>query len=116
MTLRYDSQKKPRSTWRKETSRPKEAVESAFACVAELRRALDTERGGDVASSLGRLYGFMTDQITQANFANDPSLLEPVKKTLETLREGWHEAIEKLRQEGRLSEYETPQSAGLLVR
>lgn len=92
------------------------AIESAFACVAELRRALDTERGGDVASSLGRLYSFMTDQITQANFANDPSLLEPVKKTLETLREGWHEAIEKLRQDGRLSEYETPQSAGLLVR
>jgi flagellar protein FliS len=92
------------------------AVESAFACVAELRRALDTKRGGDVASSLGRLYDYMTDQITRANFANDPSLLEPVKTSLETLREGWQEAIEKLRQDGRLSEYETPQSAGLLVR
>ena len=91
------------------------AIESVFECVAELRRALDTKRGGEVAISLDKLYNFMTDQITQANFANDPSKLESVKESLETLREGWHQAIEKLRSEGRLTEYETPHSPGFLV-
>lgn len=91
------------------------AIESAFACVAELRRALDIKRGGNIAASLDNLYNFITSQITQANFANDPSMLEPVKASLGTLREGWQEAIEKLRQEGRLAEYEKPQSQGFLV-
>ena len=93
-----------------------QAIESAFACVAELRRALDIKRGGEVAASLDNLYSYMTDQITQANFANDPSMLDTVKESLGTLREGWRQAIEKLRQEGRLAEYEKPQSQGFLVK
>jgi flagellar protein FliS len=92
------------------------AIESAFDCIAELRRALDIKRGGEIATSLDKLYSFMTTQITRANFANDSSMLEPVKKSLGTLREGWHQAIEKLRQEGRLAEYEKPQLQGLLVK
>lgn len=92
------------------------AIESAFSCVSELRRALDMQRGGELATSLCSLYNFMTDQITQANFANEPSLLEPVKESLQTLRKGWQEVIEKLQKEGQLAQFEAPQSSGLLVR
>jgi len=92
------------------------AIESAFACITELRRALDMKKGGDIATSLSTLYDFMTAQITRANFANDPALLEPVRKSLKTLRMGWQEAIEKLRKQGQLAEFETPQSQGVLAR
>ncbi|MBU1707392.1 flagellar export chaperone FliS [bacterium] len=93
-----------------------QAIDSAFSCVAELRRALDMERGGDIANSLFSMYNYMTDQITRANFANDPAQLEPVKESLATLRKGWQEVIDKLQEEGQLAQYETPQSPGLLVR
>jgi flagellar protein FliS len=92
------------------------AIESAFACITELRRALDFKKGGDIATSLSTLYDFMMAQITRANFANDPALLEPVRKSLVTLRMGWQEAIEKLRKKGQLAEFEAPQSPGLLAR
>ena len=92
------------------------AIDSAISCVAELRRALDMERGGDIAESLFSLYNYMTDQITRANFANDPALLQPVKASLTSLRQGWQEVIDKLQEEGQLDQYETPQSHGLLVR
>jgi len=92
------------------------AIESAFACIAELRRALDMTKGGDIATSLSTLYDFMTTQITRANFANDPAFLEPVRKSLKTLRTGWQEAIEKLRRQGQLTEFEAPQSPGFLAR
>jgi flagellar protein FliS len=92
------------------------AVESAFACVADLQRALNEKRGGEVAKSLGSLYQFMTSQITRANLLNDPSLLEPVQKCLTTLRAGWQEGIQKLRQEGQLEQFETPVAQGLVAR
>jgi flagellar protein FliS len=92
------------------------AIDSAFSCVAELRRALDFRKGGDIATSLSNLYDFMTTQITRANIANDPSLLEPVRKSLETLRSGWSEAIEKLKKDGALAEYNSPKIHGIVAK
>ncbi len=92
------------------------AIESAFACVAELKRALNEKRGGEMAKSLAALYQFMISQITRANLLKDPSLLEPVKQSLTTLRSGWQEGIEKLRQQGQLEQFETPNVQGLVAR
>ena len=63
--------------------------------INELNNSLNHEVGGDLSKELERLYNYMFDQTTQANIKNDPQALEQVIKLLETLLEGWREAVAK---------------------
>ena len=64
--------------------------------INELSVTLDHNVGGDISKELERLYVFMIDQLTQANITNDPKYFESVLKLLETLHDGWKQAIEKI--------------------
>jgi flagellar protein FliS len=65
--------------------------------INELSNSLNFEVGGDLAKQLEGLYNHLFDQTTKANIENDPQKITHCIKILETLYEGWKEAVEKLR-------------------
>ncbi|MFZ4713004.1 MAG: flagellar export chaperone FliS [Bacteriovoracaceae bacterium] len=67
--------------------------------IIELNNSLDHEIGGDVAKELTSLYDYMLHATTQANLKIDKAPLESVLKILNTLYEGWTEAIKSLKKE-----------------
>lgn len=75
------------------------AIGRVYDIVMELNNTLDHKVGGDVATHLEQLYMYITDQLTQANLKADPQYLKNVLKVLETLYDGWVNAIEKLKKE-----------------
>lgn len=67
--------------------------------IIELNNSLDFEVGGDIANELSSLYDFCLFSSTQANIKMDKEPLEGVLDVLNTLYEGWSEAIKQLRKE-----------------
>jgi flagellar protein FliS len=65
--------------------------------IVELSNSLDFEVGGDVAKELNSLYDYMMFASTQANIKIEKEPLEGVLKVLNTLYEGWTEAVKSLR-------------------
>ena len=73
----------------------------AFDIIMELNNTLDHKVGGEIAANLEQLYHWMTNQLTQANISANKKGLEDVLKVLNTLYDGWQQAIEKLKQEAK---------------
>lgn len=71
-----------------------EKISRAMAIVCEFANTLNHEVGGNIASDLDALYGFMTRELTRANLQNDRKALETVEDLLMGLRSTWVEAIE----------------------
>lgn len=71
----------------------------AFDIVMELNNTLDHKVGGDIASQLEQLYMFMMEQYTKANINGDAAPLQANLKLLNTLYDGWVQAVEKLKKE-----------------
>ncbi|MGE5085313.1 MAG: flagellar export chaperone FliS [Bacillota bacterium] len=71
----------------------------AFDIVMELNNTLDHKVGGEIASQLEQLYMFMMEQYTQANIKGDAAPLQANLKLLNTLYDGWVQAIEKIKKE-----------------
>lgn len=63
----------------------------AVGIVSELSNVLDFEKGGEIATSLHRLYEYMLAEFLQANLRNDPHHLNGPLRCLMTLREAWRE-------------------------
>jgi flagellar protein FliS len=57
--------------------------------IGELAGALDMERGGEIAVRLGRLYEYMLNRLTEANFRQSDEPLAEVLGLLATLTEAW---------------------------
>ena len=66
-------------------------IGKAISIVGELNSVLDFERGGDIATSLRRLYEYMLAELVTANIRNDARYLAGPLRCLITLREGWQE-------------------------
>jgi len=73
----------------------------AYDIIMELNNTLDHKVGGEIAANLEQLYIWMTNQLTQANISSDKKKLEETLKVLNTLYEGWQQAIEKLKQKAK---------------
>lgn len=71
----------------------------AYDIVLELANTLDHKVGGELSAQLEQLYMFITDQFTQANITGDKQYLENALKILNTLHEGWVQAVESLKKE-----------------
>lgn len=67
--------------------------------IIELNSSLDFEVGGEVAKELSSLYDYMLFASTQANIKIEKEPLEGCLNVLNTLYEGWSEAIKSLRKE-----------------
>ncbi|MBF0141961.1 MAG: flagellar export chaperone FliS [Magnetococcales bacterium] len=78
----------------------KMALRRGLAIIAELQSTLDFEKGGDLALQLFELYGYMLDQLTHANIAQDMEPIRIVIKHLNTLLEGWREAVRQVKSQG----------------
>lgn len=67
--------------------------------VIELNNSLDFEVGGDVARELSSLYDYMIYSSTQANIKIEKEPLEGVLNVLNTLYDGWANAVRSLKEE-----------------
>ena len=66
-----------------------EYIGKAQAIIGELDACLDTERGGEIAENLRRLYVFMSRHLDEANIKRDAQRIREVIVCLEELLEGW---------------------------
>ena len=71
-----------------------ENIGKAYDIILELMNTLDFKVGGEVAENLEQLYMFMTEELTRANLTGKVDHLKNVLKIMETLYEGWKEAVE----------------------
>lgn len=76
----------------------------AFDIIMELNNTLDHKVGGDVANQLEQLYMFMMEQYTKANISGSPEPLQTNLKLLNTLYDGWVQAVEKIKKEQETSD------------
>lgn len=67
--------------------------------VIELNNSLDHEIGGEIADELSSLYDYLLFSSTQANIKIDKEPLVGCLNVLNTLYEGWTEAVKQLRKE-----------------
>lgn len=65
--------------------------------IVELSNSLDFEIGGDVAKELASLYDYILYSSTQANIKIEKSYLDGCLKVLNTLYDGWTEAIKNMK-------------------
>jgi flagellar protein FliS len=75
----------------------------AVGIVSELSNVLDFERGGEIATSLYRLYDYMLAEFTQANLRNDARHLVGPLRCLKELREAWYTVAQQQNQPMSLS-------------
>ncbi len=73
----------------------------AHAIIAELAASLDRESGGEIASNLDRLYGFMLRHLAEGLVERSAAHLERVVRLLGELRDGFDGAVEKVRRAAR---------------
>ncbi|MBY0471139.1 flagellar export chaperone FliS [bacterium] len=71
----------------------------AHDIVNELANSLNFDVGGQIAQDLQRLYNFMVEQLIKANMENSKEPLLAVAKLLETLLDGWKQAVDKFQKE-----------------
>jgi flagellar protein FliS len=62
--------------------------------ITHMFRTLDLEKGGEVASNLEALYGYMLLRLPDVDANNDARVAEEVIELLEPLRASWNELAE----------------------
>jgi flagellar protein FliS len=66
------------------------AISKASEIVLELAVSLDYERGGELSQTLGRLYAYIQNRLTESNLQQSDAPLAEVLGLLSTLSEGWN--------------------------
>jgi flagellar protein FliS len=56
------------------------------------------EKGGDISVNLRRLYDFVQQRLLYANMHNDIKALEEAEEVLNTIRGGWKEMMDGMKQ------------------
>ena len=87
----------------KQIAKKGEYIGKVQEIIIELNNSLDFEVGGDVARELSSLYDYMLHSTTQANMKIDKEPLLGCLDVLNTLYEGWRDAIKSLRTEDKLA-------------
>jgi flagellar secretion chaperone FliS len=67
-------------------------INRALAIIAQLEGTLNFECGGEVATSLKRLYVYARAQIMKANVGNSTEILRSLIEKLSAVREAWSQA------------------------
>lgn len=67
--------------------------------IRELMVTLNTEKGGEMAQNLMRLYDYMYQQLVEANIKKEAKNITAVRTMLEELKGTWEEALMKLLKE-----------------
>ncbi|MEO5346174.1 MAG: flagellar export chaperone FliS [Magnetococcus sp. YQC-9] len=77
----------------------KMSLRRGIAIIAELQNTLNFEKGGELATQLFDLYAYMLDRLTHANLRRDPEAIREVIRHLNTLLEGWRDAVHQVKTE-----------------
>ncbi len=83
----------------KDLSAANREIIRAQEVIRELMVTLNTERGGEMAQGLMRLYDYMYQLLVDANVKKEPENLRTVRTMLEELKTAWEGALVKLLQE-----------------
>jgi len=76
---------------RKDISGRSRAINKATAIISELQASLNLREGGDIASSLSRLYDYMKMTLLRACAEQNPDLVVEILGLLESLRSAWRQ-------------------------
>ncbi len=71
----------------------------AYDIILELNNTLDHKVGGEISKNLEQLYMFITERYSKANVSGSAEPLRDALKILDTLYEGWVQAVEKLKKD-----------------
>ena len=66
-------------------------LKHGFAVLTQLDSLIDMERGGHTAQNLRRFYGFIRNEMLQAQFEQDASILTRASSLLLDVRGAWQE-------------------------
>ena len=69
------------------------SVNKCISIISELQSCLNLRAGGEIASSLNRLYDYMKGRIFRANVEQSGQPLTEVETLLENLRSAWVELV-----------------------
>jgi flagellar secretion chaperone FliS len=78
---------------RKNIARRSQSINQCIAIISELQSCLNLKAGGEIASSLDRLYDYMKRRIFVANVEQSIQPLEEIESLLENLRSAWGELV-----------------------
>lgn len=67
------------------------AINKCGNIISELQASLDMRRGGNIASSLNRLYDYIKMTLFRASAEQNPDLIVEVSGLLENLRSAWRQ-------------------------
>ncbi|MBN2341410.1 MAG: flagellar export chaperone FliS [Deltaproteobacteria bacterium] len=76
-----------------------ESLRKAHAIIAEFINALDHKMSPELCSNLELIYGFMLEQIAEANVHMNAQALDPVLIHLRSMRETWQIAVNQAQME-----------------
>ena len=71
------------------------SLNRSISIISELQSCLNRKEGGEIASSLDRLYDYMKRRIFKANVDQSMQPLEEIEGLLENLRSAWKELVDK---------------------
>ena len=70
-------------------------IEKTVKIIEYLQSCLDKEKGGEISTTLERLYEYIAVRLTEANLKNDVTKIEEVIGLLSTIRDGWKDICNK---------------------
>jgi flagellar protein FliS len=74
---------------RRDVAGRRESLDKVLAIVAELQCTLNTDKGGEIAASLDRLYEYVNLRLLEGAMKNDITAIDEVSKLLDVLRDAW---------------------------
>jgi flagellar protein FliS len=74
---------------RREIARKGEQVSRAIEVLSALDASLNLEQGGEIATNLRALYGYMSVRLAKANAEDDPAGIEEVATLMRNIKDGW---------------------------
>jgi flagellar protein FliS len=80
---------------RKDIAGRSRSINKSIAIISELQSCLNLKAGGEIASSLNRLYDYMKRRIFKANVDQSTLPLDEIEGLLENLRSAWGELAAK---------------------
>ena len=70
-------------------ARKGELIGKAIGIVGGLQGSLNDTEGGELAANLDRLYDYVMRRLTQANYENNPEMLDECYRLMAEIKSGW---------------------------
>ncbi len=74
-------------------------ISKAQDIIDELNNSLNMNEGGEIASTLRKIYNFLYFYLVKANLKKDPKMIQEVIDILSSLRDAWDEISKKKMEE-----------------